>query len=579
MNEPFVRRVLRAVAVLIALLAVADPSITSRRSAKPSVFVAALDSTRDARVADNVARAIGKRFAVVRTATAGASAAVLVGDAVPDDGQEFPAPSFLVISDTLAPRVTIERLEAPAGASADATIPVVAHVAIHGVTDRSLDVTVRVGNTVADRVTRHIGRDESALAIPLAFVAPARGANAIRVSIALQGPDTAAVADAVVDVEGRRRAVLFYDARPSWTSTFVRRSIERDSRFLVASRVVTSRNVSATAGRPPATLIDRRSLSPFDVIVVGAPDALSTADVASLEDFLRGRGGSVVLLVDEAKSGPFDRITMVSNWSTSRGSAANLRLAQDDSATLRAGEIAWPAALPAGATTVAGGERPVVWESAVGAGRLIVSGALDAWRYRDPSVSGFDRFWRMLIADVAAAAPPPVSVTATPSIAKPGDAVDIVALVRDAALAGPSDSRAVRASVAAMLEPNTSVRLWPQAQIGQFSGVIRAPRKLGTYNITVASDAGSATAPLIVSGDVHRANVMSPDLSSAWATSRGGGMVQAADIDRLPEMLSAAIRPATQLVTWHPLRSAWWIVPFVLALSGEWWLRRRRGLR
>src|SRR6185436_1633434 len=97
----------------------------------------------------------------------------------------------------------------------------------------------------------------------------------------------------------RRWTVLFHDPRPSWMSTFVRRSIERDSRFVVASRVATSRNVSASAGRPPAGLTDRRSLSVFDVIVVGAPDALSAADVASLEDFMRRRGGSVVLLVDD----------------------------------------------------------------------------------------------------------------------------------------------------------------------------------------------------------------------------------------------------------------------------------------
>ena len=37
----------------------------------------------------------------------------------------------------------------------------------------------------------------------------------------------------------------------------------------------------------------------------------------------------------------------------------------------------------------------------MGAGQLIVSGALDAWRYRDRSDSAFDRFWQMTIAAAA----------------------------------------------------------------------------------------------------------------------------------------------------------------------------------
>jgi len=29
----------------------------------------------------------------------------------------------------------------------------------------------------------------------------------------------------------------------------------------------------------------------------------------------------------------------------------------------------------------------------------------------------------------------------------------------------------------------------------------------------------------------------------------------------------------------HPMRSAWWMLPFAACLSAEWWMRRRRGLR
>ena len=29
----------------------------------------------------------------------------------------------------------------------------------------------------------------------------------------------------------------------------------------------------------------------------------------------------------------------------------------------------------------------------------------------------------------------------------------------------------------------------------------------------------------------------------------------------------------------YPMRSFWWMFPFVACLAGEWWLRRRGGLR
>ena len=39
---------------------------------------------------------------------------------------------------------------------------------------------------------------------------------------------------------------------------------------------------------------------------------------------------------------------------------------------------------------------PPIWQTPIGRGRLIVSGALDAWRYRDVA---FDGFWKALAAD------------------------------------------------------------------------------------------------------------------------------------------------------------------------------------
>jgi len=98
------------------------------------------------------------------------------------------------------------------------------------------------------------------------------------------------------------------------------------------------------------------------------------------------------------------------------------------------------------------------------------------------------------------------------------------------------------------------------------------------YRVSVATNGRTAEVPFVVSADARVAAPSSRSLSSAWATSRGGRLFQARELEQLPAALDAAIQPRSERTTWHPFRSAWWIVPFVLALSMEWWLRRRQGL-
>jgi hypothetical protein len=52
-----------------------------------------------------------------------------------------------------------------------------------------------------------------------------------------------------------------------------------------------------------------------------------------------------------------------------------------------------------------GANQPVIGVVPVGAGQLIVSGALDAWRFRANDRGAYDRFWQAAIAGFAGAAP------------------------------------------------------------------------------------------------------------------------------------------------------------------------------
>jgi hypothetical protein len=411
----------------------------------------------------------------------------------------------------------------------------------------------------------------------------------LRIEAMIGGVAGPALADAAIDIREQRWAVLFHDPRPSWMSTFVRRVIERDARFVVTSRVITSRNLSTDVGRPPSALDDARAHAMFDAVVVGAPEALTERDVAGLERFMRSRGGSVVLLLDRrGVRGPYERLTGVRAWAGA-SSAAGFAVTPTtmDSGGLRASEIAWPTTMPPGARPIAWHRsptdtsirRPIVWDVPVGAGRLIVSGALDAWRLRDAGVSRFNDVWRSIIADAADRAPEPVMVAFDASVVAPGERVRASVDLR--AALGAGERQPVRSTVAAVLEGGAgaqSVRMWPDGVAGQFVGTLRAPAEPGTYRLTVTADGFRSDAFLLVTERPERVRPDDSDLVAAWVGSRDGGVVTGARLPELAPSLDRAVRPGARAQTWHPMRSAWWIVAFAALLGAEWWARRRAGL-
>lgn len=612
-------RALRALAVVIALLGAVDPAITSSRRSRPVVSVVAAEPGRDSALAARVARVLTAGFAVIPAPFPRAEATVLVGEALPRARSALAAPVFAVYAGGEGPSVTIAGIDVPQRAPLTSRVPVTATVRTEAAAGRVLDVTLSAGGVIVDRASHRLAAAAERVRLSLAFVPSSAGVERLSVTarLAADGGRRGAAdsADASTEVRDRRWPVLFYEARPSWMATFVRRVLERDTRFLVTSRTVTSRDVGRDAGRPPHRLDDQQLLEAFDAIVVGAPESLSERDVAVLETFMRRRGGAVVLLLDRLEPGPWERLANAGAWSSTIAAAPLGIAPAGDGVALRATEVAWPSRLPAGAEPLAmtartpgSGARPtpVVWRSAVGAGRLVVSGALDAWRYRDPATSGFGRFWESLVADAADASPPAVSVALSPSVATPGTPVDVRVLLRDAALqdvrVALGAGRSVRTGVEARLEPagvrarldraegsarpagvargggGAVVRLWPAAAIGRFAAVLRAPAERGAYRVVVVADGRESEAMLIVSGTARAPTPGHPQLLAQWTAALGGRAISAAALEELPAALRAALRPSPQSERWHPMRSAWWLLPFAFALSGEWWMRRRRGL-
>ena len=218
------------------------------------------------------------------------------------------------------------------------------------------------------------------------------GARALRVeAIPVDGEVTAIDnhIDAGVTIAGGRSPILVFDARPSWNSTFVRRSLEDDPRFAVGyrSRIAPTLTAGTANGRLDATALDAVPL-----VIVGGPDALNADDVALLDRYVRVRGGTLVLLPEQRVSGPAASL-LHGVWSE------HLTANPEAIGPLRAGEILRAADAPVTSTVIArSGSSPAIVSTPSGNGRIVVSGAMDAWRYRDldagHSIDSGDRWSR-----------------------------------------------------------------------------------------------------------------------------------------------------------------------------------------
>jgi hypothetical protein len=572
--------VLRALGVAIAIAAVWDPAVTTTRSSRPLISLM-VSGARDRAVADQVRRALARDFTLIEGALSSSSGAVVIGDGLPSGANGFPGPLFVV----RAPRGSVGTISmsTPPTATQNARVPIAMRVPTEGGARGRLLIDVSAGGALVRQDTVPVPEAGATVVRHETSFAPARpGPTEVRVAVSRDDGDPVE-AVSVVDVIPERTSVLFHDARPSWMSTFVRRSVESDPRFAVAHRILTSRGTSSTAGEPPPSLSDADALSQYRVIVVGAPDALTEADVGGLDAYLRRRGGRVLLLMDQRVRAPIDRLTTVREW-RGRRSAEPVTL-DGGEGSLRAREVAWPSTLPAAATVRAvAGDAGVIWSVPVGAGELTLSGALDAWRFRDASSGDFSDWWPALIAELAEGTPHAVDIRIATSVLLPGEETRIDVNVVEALLAPASQP--AEAQVSAMLD-STLVRLWPGSTRGHFTGTLVAPGGYGPHRLSVVSkqatgsgqqgqDGGSEAVFLVDS--VAASPILDSAIVRGVARSRGGDVFSSTQIDRLQDRMRTAFQRESRVETWHPMRSPWWILPFVLALGGEWWSRRRRGL-
>ena len=573
----------RGVAIAIAIGAVIDPAVPVPRSARPPL-----------RVDEGASQLVAPLAAAGFQVNSGADPAVTVVT-----GEEIASASALAAStwilDTSPPSPNVQIISARTAVArlAGQAVQVEATFEGRGMDGRSTAFVLEDGGIPVGRVEHQWKGERERWTARFEYLVPAAGSGRLRVRAQpvdgeSSGTDNAADL-AVPPLRGPLRT-LFVEAAVTWPALFVRRALEGEPAFAVSAVQRATKSVATRAGGPPAALT-RAALQLYEVVVVGGPANLSAADLDALRWFIESRGG-VVLLVPDAPPGkgesPHFLTRLLGNGDRSNSGNGDsprfqarvlesaVRVGQD----LLVAELAIAQNLPADVRTIAADPEGhvVVFGRRVGAGSVIFSGALDAWRHRGGEDDGYARFWRRVIAAAGATVPPALEVETAPAIARPGDRVTVTARLRDTEL--PSVERIELTNIRAMaVSPSAkaeeTIRLWPTAEPGVFAGEWRA-REWGPTNVTVTVGDLRGDASVTVAADVAAPRLTTEDLDLA-ARATGGRVIPMSQEEELVDAMKAAYPASRVTERRRVMRSPWWSVPFAALLCVEWALRRKRG--
>jgi hypothetical protein len=571
---------LRIAAVVIAIAGVIDPALAIRQPAPLPVEIrlpAASDP--DFAEAETVRRDLLSRLGTTATANAGDDphAVIAIGNA------DLDVPEGTAVIAISIPRrsSSVRVLFASAEAGTDGQqASVVAKLAANGMRGRKTAVELLSGSAQLGRIEHLWTQDDEVLETRIPCSPPKVGLSVVRLSVSSAGAEASEV-DVPVVVSARRFDVFIYEPRPTWAASFVRQVIEAHDLFRTLGAARTSRGVATVTSRAAPSLTSQ--VDAADALVVSGLDALSLEDETRLHRFVTVRGGALVLIPDAKLPERMRQLFQLPALEESLFerpvpvATGQAKMLVSELLLMRPGErdVRTLARVSHGS-----GDRTAIFAAYRGRGQVVVSGALDAWRFRGEPDSAFASVWQGLIADAAASSVPRVAVEVEPALARPGEAVTLRVTVRETEWtksAGGFRLPAVAASVIAQSGSATTVRLWPGTAAGEYLARFPAPRQ-GAYDVRVVADGRTHDVALVVRDD---ALTLQPDRKSALAflaRNSGGDAIPSTDLDEAVARLRLLDRPVEDRRI-RPMRSAWWIVPFSALLGLEWTLRRRTGQR
>jgi hypothetical protein len=100
----------------------------------------------------------------------------------------------------------------------------------------------------------------------------------------------------------------------------------------------------------------------------------------------------------------------------------------------------------------------------------------------------------------------------------------------------------------------------------------------GECTVAATVDERRVTASIAIVDRPARGTELTRAKLERQARVSGGLVAKAGEEQQVARAISGAAT-MSRIVSVHPMRKPWWILPFAACLSAEWWLRRRDGLR
>jgi hypothetical protein len=533
----------------------------------------------------------------------------------------------------------LEQLQVADRTAAGATLR--ATVSIRHQGQKSTRVRIYDGEKLIAAQEASLGNKSGLSTTAVEFPAGDAGVRDLRVVLdALPGETQLANNErrAVVEVDARRRAVLYVEGEPRWEYKFIRRAAEENKALRLGSAVRATPNryyrQGVTSGKDlesgfPAT---EAELFAYDAVILGSLEAaaLTTEQHQWLKEFVDRRGGSLLLLAgrDGLGDGGWSRVpvgqllpsvlptgsersygTLVSHARLTdygrespigrldNDPARNEKLWQElptlndfqDLGKLRPGAVV----LLETVTKSAGAERvlPLLVTQRYGRGATYLMGTASTWRWQMllPAEDKFrgikgdqrhETFWRQLLDALASPAPTPVSLQSERAVYEDDQPVTLEAEVLDESYRPVPDARlTVKAVSDNGVEAPATIE--PSGRDdGRYDIAVDA-RAAGLYRVELVATAGTRELGRVIT-HLRRADGVLEQFSS-WqhkpmltrlAHDTGGRYWSVDNLDGLPEAIRYSRAGMVERQTLDL-----WNIPLAFLLlamlkSGEWLLRR-----
>ena len=530
--------------------------------------------------------------------------------------------------------VEIARIDAPRTVLRNSTVLLTVVVVQRGLGGTRLPVVVEDSGRIVGSASVVMPKDGEAVQVRVRVPASETGARLLRVHVPVQSGEVVRENNerrTLLVVRDRREKILYMEGEPRPELKFARRAVEGDANLQLVTllrsakdkflRLGVDDSLELASGFPTT----REELFSYRGVVLGSIEAsFFTADqLRMLSDFVSERGGGLLFLGGRgayAEGGyagtslsdafPFE-LSVGTPDSTAHELHARptplgalhpaLQIGRDDSTTATRWTSLPPLtsvntllrAKPGATVLLTGGlgdgpgTRPLLAVQRFGRGRVMGLAAQDTWLWQmhasiPVADSTHEILWRQMLRWLVGDVPDRVDVT-VPEESGPGEAVPVTAVVSDRAFI-KANGATVQGAVRGAGGASQMSFDWAVDRDGEYTASF-VPDRPGVHEVVLQSvfrgdstDSSPAYVRVAEAMDEHFGAELRASLLRQVAEETGGRYYTPATVGDLARDIVYSPSGSTVVK-----KNDLWDMPIVLivlllALGGEWVLRRRRGM-